>query len=130
VILISIYSNLELVNLVHVQRNAYRNMVHPPNNKTYYFVEMDVRFKRGKTSVFRASHFVQPTENNEFCFIRDFTIRPKAEINLLTPIKNQKKWLLYMIQMLQDIIVKTNEQNVSFLFMYFLNTYLRLITGS
>ena len=109
--MIIFHSKLELVNLVHIQRNDAKTK--PARNNTYYFVEMDIRFKEGNSTIFRASHFVKPTSAGDLCFIKDFTIRPNVEINLLTPIKNQKRWLLYMLQMLQEIIVETHEKHVS-----------------
>ena len=60
----------------------------------------------------------------KICFIKEWnylldpntgkTKEPEdIEINLLTPIRNQRTWLEFMIKMLEKLFAKTNEKNVS-----------------
>uniref|UniRef100_A0A7M5XCJ4 Hexosyltransferase n=1 Tax=Clytia hemisphaerica TaxID=252671 RepID=A0A7M5XCJ4_9CNID len=107
--------DLELVSLAHVQRNAgpQAQRFHE-NDKTHYFIELDVRKKSDSSKkIYRASHFMQPTDEGDLCFMKEWNTGKKdVEVNLLTPIKNQKSWLNYMILMLEEIMEQTKETNV------------------
>ena len=110
------FSDLELVSLAHVQRNAGPQAKRfEENDKTHYFIELDVRKKSDSSKkIYRASHFMQPTDGGDLCFMKEWnTAKPDVEVNLLTPIKNQKSWLNYMILMLEEIMEQTKETNVS-----------------
>ena len=91
--------------VVHVQHN---------HQKDYYFVEIDLHLKSDQNKIFRSTHFVRYNEKKKsVCFIKEWDAwKPNVEINLLTPIKNQKPWLKFMIQMLENLTKKTSENNV------------------
>uniref|UniRef100_A0A7M5VEQ0 PA14 domain-containing protein n=2 Tax=Clytia hemisphaerica TaxID=252671 RepID=A0A7M5VEQ0_9CNID len=87
-------NDLELVNVVHIQKNLNKDLHRLPNNRTYFFAELDVRKKSDPLKkVYRASHFLQPTDEGDICFMKEWnTWREGVTINLLTPIKNQFRW--------------------------------------
>ena len=110
-------SELVFDSLVHYQHNY---------QKTYFFVEIDVYYRSDPVKIYRSSHHVRSTDMDpkKICFIKEWnylldsntgkTKEPEdIEINLLTPIRNQKTWLEFMIKMLEELFAKTNEKNVS-----------------
>ena len=107
-------------SLVHYQHN---------DQKTYFFVEIDVYHKSDPVNIYRSSHFVRATDYDskktlKICFIKEWNFLVDSnsgktkkskdiEINLLTPIRNQRNWLEFMIEMLEELFDKNDEKNVS-----------------
>ena len=98
------FSELVLDQLVHFQHN---------NQKAYYFLEIDVHLKNESNKIYRSTHFVRYTKEKGVCFVKEWdNWKSNVEINLLTPIKNQKCWLEFMIHMLENLMKKNLENNV------------------
>ena len=112
------HSQIELVDVVHVQTNYNKSYgKFEDTSKTYYFVELDVKYKNDDSKIYRSSHFVKPLPSGDICFMTEWKWKSNVEINLLTPIRNQLSWLKYLIKMLEELTQKTNESNVRFSFL-------------
>jgi len=81
----------------------------------YYFVELDVKFA-GEEELYRTSNFVRLSPKGVICLMDDHMLKKDAKIYILTVVRDQYVWVKYMIEMLENIVTKTNEANVSLLY--------------
>ena len=103
------------MEIVHIQKNLNRDFHRLPNNRTFFFTELDVRKKSDPSKkVYRASTFLQPTNEGDLCFMKEWnTWREDVTIHLLTPIRNQFRWMKFLVKMLEETISNAHETNVS-----------------
>lgn len=104
--------SLQLNVIIHVHKNLNGQFKpHADERISYYYVELHVKSKVNN-QIQQTSHFVQKSSNG-LCFMEHLKWNPKAEIFLLTPVKNQYAWVKLLLKVLEDLLAKTNEKKVT-----------------
>ncbi|XP_066932285.1 uncharacterized protein [Clytia hemisphaerica] len=100
-------SEYKLKHIVHIEENKETKQL------KRYFIEVDVN-KHGSEALYRYSGWiiVKEDESSEICQPRGYKWKRDEKIYLITPVKNQARWVRFMIKHLNDIMAHTNERHI------------------
>ena len=106
-----------LINTFYTIHRAYKlqNIVHVEENseKRRYFVELDLQNTIDGRSYRFSDYFLKTTHNsNKLCLPQGYSNqwRHNVTIYLVCAVKNQRQWFQYLIQSIEQMIERINEQ--------------------
>lgn len=86
-----------------------------------YFVELDLKHKT-QPYIYRSSEWIFFKNNGELCKPKGYQWEPHEKIYLLTPVKNQRRWIQYLIESINHIVKVTGEKQIHLIMVDFNST--------
>ena len=108
--------NLHLTRIAHVEENKEKN------KGKRYFVELDITDKESKTKYRIGNYVYKPSKDDALCFPKGYVWQTNIKVYLLTPLRNQFKWLQYHVENLQYIIKTVQDNNLHLIVVDFNST--------
>ena len=108
--------NLHLTRIAHMEENKEKN------KGKRYFVELDITDKESKTKYRIGNYVYKPSKDDPLCFPKGYVWQTNIKVYLLTPLRNQFKWLQYHVENLQYIIKTVHANNLHLIVVDFNST--------
>ena len=109
-------SSLQFSKIAHVEENR-ENL-----KGKRYFLEIDVVNITSKEKLRISNYVYKPSKDEPLCSPKDYRWDKSVKIYLLTPVRNQFKWIRYHLENINHIIRTVNDNNLHLIVMDFNST--------